>query len=527
MTFPINIVIVNTMTYKIDQKIGKNVYVYEVESYWDKQKKQARQKRKYIGKKDTKTGEISTPRKGFTPRMARDYGHIYLLLNLANRIGLYQVLKESFGQLWQEMLYLCLYQVLEAKPLYLFKPWSEATYLKYPLVLSSKDISRIVFQIGKRDDLIEKFYRLWIKRHKDTHTIIFDITSLSSYSKLISNLERGYNRDGEKLYQVNLGLILGQPSGIPLAYRIYPGSITDVTTLRNLILFLGDLGMSDFTFILDRGFYSGVNIKDMDSQKIKFIMPLSFSTKIARQLISKYHTEITSPLGGFYYGARPMFYLKKDIRVGNVSLYAHLFFDERRKADEMDCLMRQIVEIEDKTSKKSFYKKEEVRSYIESAFKGSTKLFDIVSGPSSFKLERKPKTISRLMNKMGKTIIITNDYSLEREEILNLYRSKDVLEKMFDIVKNELKTNRLRVSSKESMEGRIFLTYLSLILYCQVTRIMKEKDLFKKYSISEVFFELKKLRAVSLTNEKSYLTEVTKRQRNIFKQFEVQVPVGT
>lgn len=82
-TFPVNIVTINTMSYRINQKIGNNVYVYEVESYWDPEKKQPRQKRKYIGKKDPVTGEVSTPRKGFTPRMARDYGHIYLLEHMS------------------------------------------------------------------------------------------------------------------------------------------------------------------------------------------------------------------------------------------------------------------------------------------------------------------------------------------------------------------------------------------------------------------------------------------------------------
>jgi len=101
LTFHVNIVIIITMSYRINQKIGNNVYVYEVESYWDRGKKQPRQKRKYIGKKDPITGEISTPRKGFTPRMARDYGHIYLLVHMANRIGLPEVLKESFPELFR------------------------------------------------------------------------------------------------------------------------------------------------------------------------------------------------------------------------------------------------------------------------------------------------------------------------------------------------------------------------------------------------------------------------------------------
>jgi len=38
--------------YKFEQKIGNNIYVYEIKSFWDKEKKQSRQVRKYIGKRD-------------------------------------------------------------------------------------------------------------------------------------------------------------------------------------------------------------------------------------------------------------------------------------------------------------------------------------------------------------------------------------------------------------------------------------------------------------------------------------------
>jgi hypothetical protein len=37
--------------------VKDHIYLYDVESYWDKEKKQSRQKRTYVGKKDPKTGE--------------------------------------------------------------------------------------------------------------------------------------------------------------------------------------------------------------------------------------------------------------------------------------------------------------------------------------------------------------------------------------------------------------------------------------------------------------------------------------
>ena len=42
---------------KLNKKTGVT-YVYESESYWDKEKKQPRSKRKLIGKIDEQTGEI-------------------------------------------------------------------------------------------------------------------------------------------------------------------------------------------------------------------------------------------------------------------------------------------------------------------------------------------------------------------------------------------------------------------------------------------------------------------------------------
>lgn len=400
------------------------------------------------------------------------------------------------------------------------------TYLEEPLVLSSQRISRLLEEIGTREDLRDNFFHSWIKRQGDIHAIIFDITSLSSYSRLIEYLEWGYNRDRDKLPQINLGLILGQPSQLPIAYRIYPGSISDVTTLRNILILLDDLGVRDFTFILDRGFYSAANIKDMAEEEIRFVLPLSFSTKIATQLISKHHIDLQSPLNGFYYKKRPMFHVKREIVISDVPLLAHLFHDEKRKADEMEHLMRQVVEVEGRVEGKEFWKKEAVEEYLEQAFRRSSRLFEVTGEAPRFELKRKPKSISRLMNRMGKTVLLTNDPVLGREDILNVYRRKDALEKMFDVIKNKLESGRLRVSSKEVMEGRIFLTFLSLILYSEVSRVMKEKDLYKTYTLSEVFFELKKLRIVTLTNGKNYLTEVSKKQRNLFEKFEIPIPVA-
>ncbi len=461
------------MSFTIDQKIGKYIYVYEVESYWDSEKKQPRQRRKYIGKRDPETGEIVNPKRGYVPKVSKDFGHVYLVRQIIKKIGLDTVVKEVFSDIYNELIGLSIYEVLENKPLYLYRLWAEASYLEEGVVLSSQKISRLLEELGEREESHNEFFKLWLTRQRDVKAIIFDITSLSSYSKLIEYLEWGYNRDGERLPQINLGMIVGQPSELPIAYRVYPGSIADVTTLKNIIVLIDYLGIGDFTFILDRGFYSAMNIKEMEDEGIRFVIPLSFSTKIASGLISKNLKALNSPLQGFYHKNRPMFHVRNEIKIGDVLVYAHIYHDEKRKADEIEHLMRRIVEIEERFNEREFYSKELAIEYLEKTFPRSRNLFEIEWRDNGFKLKRKGKAISRLINRMGKTILLTNNPDLDREDLLNLYRRKDIVEKMFDIIKNELEGNRLKVSSRKVMEGRLFLLYLSIIIDSELSKIMK------------------------------------------------------
>ena len=46
------------MSYIVKQKRGNSIYVYEATNYWDKEKNQPRQKRKYLGRINPVSGEF-------------------------------------------------------------------------------------------------------------------------------------------------------------------------------------------------------------------------------------------------------------------------------------------------------------------------------------------------------------------------------------------------------------------------------------------------------------------------------------
>jgi len=108
-------------------------------------------------------------------------------------------------------------------------------------------------------------------------------------------------------------------------------------------------------------------------QGIRFIIPLPFSTKLSSQLISQSQSELSSPLNGFYYRSRLMFH----------------------------------IEIEKDVALKKFRCREDVKDFIEGCLRGGSRLFEITDRASSFNLKRRVKAISRLINKMGRMILIT------------------------------------------------------------------------------------------------------------------------
>ena len=69
------------MSYIIEQKIKGKIYLYEVESYWDKEKKQPRQRRKYLGRKknDFRPGILNN----LSSISVKIYGDAFLLQSLS------------------------------------------------------------------------------------------------------------------------------------------------------------------------------------------------------------------------------------------------------------------------------------------------------------------------------------------------------------------------------------------------------------------------------------------------------------
>jgi len=513
----LNIVIIITM-FKYEQTINGTIYVYEVTSYWDKKKQQARQKRVCTGKKDPKTGEFFPSKSCRQARDCRDFGNYYLLKTIADRIGLTKILTEVYPDIWNELLTCIFYEISERKPLYLCGTWSESTQTPGNTILSSPRISELLQNLGARDRDRMEFFTEWAKHRAEEEYLAFDITSISSYSKLIKYLEYGYNRDGEQLPQINLGMLFGETSLLPIFYSIHQGSIRDIRTLKNMITFAEHMEIKKIRFIMDKGFYSEANIREMLKNLVKFAISVPFTTLLAKSLVDKVRKTITAPSNSFAINGDIIYATRCSIKQFDASLNAFIYYNERSFLDAKESLLKRIMGLELELSEK----KKLPRNFIHPCQKYLT----IRNSKKGLIIRRNEHAIAEHLRYSGYLVIISNDLT-DVCETLHTYRSKDTVERAFDNLKNELDLKRLRVHSELAMTGRVFLCFLSLILHSWIDRRMKEMKLYKKWTQEEVMCELKRLKIIELSDNKTIMTEISKNQSKLFKVFQIPSPTIT
>ena len=251
---------------------------------------------------------------------------------------------------------------------------------------------------------------------------------------------------------------------------------------------------------------------------------MPFTVKHADEMIRKHEAEITDVSNALRLNKHILYCVKDKLTVGNYLLNAYVYFDKRKNLDGEERLLERIIEAEEKIAQRGFHDREEARTYILQHASDLEKFFEIRTSKGAVTLRRNKTHIDKAILQMGYVIILSSR-SLSPRQIIQLYRNKDCVEKCFDTMKNELSTNRLRVHSTESMEGRLFITFISLILSSWIHRIMREKNISKKYTLEEIMYELKKLKVIQLQNQRKVLTEITKTQKELLKKLVNEIPV--
>jgi transposase len=495
---------------------GAYQYVYKVIKSYRNAKGQPTNDRVAIGKLDPESGMLIPNNRyyeyyggagiGLLPSYdsVRAIGATFFIRGILEDIGVADILENVLGaERAQAALTVCIYMACRGNVMEHVLDFCEGyTWGEAPVAPQS---ASSLFASITHDERMA-FFREWARLQQHPQYLAYDVTSFSSYAQGIADTEWGYNRDRERLPQINLGCYLGQQSGLPVFYITYPGSIAGKSHLPYMMAYNAQLGIDDVGFVMDRGFCTTANVGYMHSAHIPFVMGVEIRHKSTLEAIGTVRGNITSMR---YRLRQGVFARSVSSRFYGVASTMHVYYDQGLAECQRRDLFRTVESIEEKLSKLEQITQRDAKRF--------SVLFDIGRHSNGeFTFRRNYDKIDAADSNNGFFCLLSNtDFS--SEEVLDIYRRKDVIEKGFDDLKNHLDMKRLRTHSGATADGKLFLAFVSLIAVSHMG--MELSDFMKDRAMSKdsVLRELEKIKVVAIAGGQRLMNPLTKTQRTILE----------
>lgn len=535
------------MSIRYESRNGKK-YAYQCTSSRVPGKKYPVSKKVYLGVVDQDTGNL-IPKKvqsesfNFTLKdgkfRTKDYGNVILIKHIAESIGMDYDLEYSFGTAARGTMALAIAQAMAPTPFMDTQYTIESSYIRESLDLdtmdfSSQRLSEIMTILGEATGCTEDLFALRAKRCSDP-TFLYDITSHSTYSEMDGNAEYGHNRDGESMKQINLGLLTDK-EGLPVAFDIFPGSISDITTLKRLV---GDMKKRSpqCRLVADRGFESANNVALMLNSGIDFIMPCTINCKALKSIVTDFSRDVMKPeydrmhcghvysvkerhLGVMKFDDDQYCYVADDepeYQSCEIKVKAYVCFDSKKRSDDEQELKTALMNIINELNGKKVRKPEE---YFQKKAKWMSKYLDMTVKDGMMRIEYKQNAMSFFRNRAGMFVMLTPD--AEWDVVMTSYDARDNVEKAFDILKTELDGKRMRTGDPVRARGRFLVKFLALMIRVKMQNTISDKGP-KDLTVENALLSAATYKIIDEKGLK-VRTEKSKRVRQIFELFGVDDP---
>ena len=496
-----------------------NRYVYKVLKCFRNNKGQPTSTRKAIGRLDAESGML-IPNNAYyefydkAPNIkalpshysVKSIGATFLLQRILVALGVTDILEKILGlRRAMAAVTAAIYMICRGNVFEHVLDWCES-YTINEEALSSQSASTLFASIAHDERMA--FFKTWVMRNASQGYLAYDVTSFSTYAEGISDTEWGYNRDNDKLPQINLGCYLLEQSGLPMFYVTYPGSIVDKSHMPYMMAYNEELGIKDTGFVMNRGFCSTPNIAYLHSEQLRYIMGVDMLHKATRESIDKVRDGIISLCNCVQSG---VYARSIHSRFYGATSTMHVYYNPELAERQRRDLFRTVDSFEETLAQLNFLTEKDAKRYMR-----YFKIDKEANGTCTF--HRDHDKIDALAKNSGFFCLLSNT-NLSSNETLSVYKRRDTIEKNFGDIKNHLDMKRLRTHTDATTGGKIFCAFIALIAISELTEklrgIMREKSMSKDAVISE----LEKIKTIAMSNNIRMINPLTKTQREIFEIF--------
>ena len=400
---------------------------------------------------------------------------------------------------------------------------SKLYFIDYHRIFRRKPIS--VYSIYR---LLDKIYSTNLKEEIEKcvfhHTlkllnnqlavIFYDVTTLHFESESKDDLRKvGFSKEGKlNRPQIQLGL-LTTLEGYPLAYEVYEGNRFEGKTLiETLSNFEKRFSLAQKPIVVaDRGMLSNCNLIQLHKRGYKYIIG---------SRIKALKDEIKNTITNLVF--------LSDMDTKEIPLDEELLCKEKNKIKAKTTIkQRLILSYSTQRAKKDKYLRqkalEKLKIKIESSnniTKSDLKLshyakFLDLDESCTITFQLNEEKITQDENLDGIKGFITNDFSLNHQEIIEHYKNLWHIEKAFRISKTDIKIRPIHHRLEYRIKAHILIAFVAYAVYKEFERRLKLHNVQFPFSRKLVLELIKNMKAIE-NNNSIQLFEFNDYQKSIF-----------
>jgi len=414
-------------------------------------------------------------------KLILDFGDSYFLNVMLINSGFMDLLERIFGNSADTVASLVFYKSLRGGPNCYAQTWWEGSYARilFPSAsLPSQRVSEILREIGD-EQLQRDFFRDYLQyiASRCSGCILVDSTGLPN--DIHFPLTAINNHNGVISNETRLILVIDRISGLPIYFRYAAGNIVDVSTLETTIAEMKSYGINVKHAIVDAGYYSNKNTKSLQKNAISFITRLAPNRKLYKDLIAEHISGLEDAKYLVKYRERYVYMKRVEVDLFGKPGYAYVAEDIDRKH-------------------------EEIKKYINAALEDN----DVTSDEMNVEMQSK-----------GLFILISSA-KIETKDILPLYYTRQAIEQIFDIGKNNSDLLPLRVHGIDSFRGHLLLSFIVSVAYILVNTALKGSDV----CATGAYQILRNLKC-KVYDKKIIVQEANKKMNDIAKHVKITYPM--
>ncbi len=375
------------------------------------------------------------------------------------------------------------------------------------------------------------------RNHREKIYISYDSTSKHCEAGDLRIVEMGHSKENEETNIFNYAIAYDTANREPLFYELYPGSINDISQLQCTVDKAKGYGYKKIGFVLDRGYFSKDNIDYLEDNGYSFIMMLKGKADLVQKWIlenkGSFETNRSCNIPAYpVYGKtieKRLFASDREPR------YVHLYHStdlEARERGEVEKKMNQLTTFLTGNINKFREFGPGMETYFELYYdenakpkekKGEQKKQGQTARKFVF-FEEKISVIELELKLCGYFCIITSE-KMTAKQALEIYKGRDVSEKLFLSDKTFLGNHALRSSTEESAASKIFIEFVALIIRNRIYNDLREamKTMAKKPNYMTVPAAIRELDKIEMARQLDSVYRldhaVTATQKTILKAF--------